>query len=218
MCIERNISAGSGGNRPWQRRGRGIFRSRGGGRPGVRTYHVAESPEQIDQSIEVQYEEPVMQMSLAQYKPSPAKLLQGRALRTQLDALKPESAAKAFNQQRETGTTSSLRFFQPGDPVWYRTYRRGIIRWAKGQMRSKKGETDYNIQAGDRYIVHQHIDQIKIRFDMYNKSVLEQAYSHGGSTKQYSHLLYPNIPEPEPAVEAQNPIAEPSVGPSVESN
>ncbi|KAL4703587.1 hypothetical protein ACJJTC_003326 [Scirpophaga incertulas] len=114
---------------------------------------------------------------------SPAKLLQGRALQrraARLDALKPESAAKASNQQRGNRLQPAHYDFSNQVTLCGIVLIVGILSgWLKGKF---------------------------------------TAYSHGGSTKQYSHLSYPSIPEPEPAVVAQNPIAEPSVGPSVESN
>lgn len=95
---------------------------------------------------------------------SPAQLLQGRALRTRLDGLKPERADRVRNaqdrQERAAGGVS--RSMDTGESVWYRHYRAGD-KWCPGQVVERLGTTDYNVRSSNGTEVHRHIDQLRGR-------------------------------------------------------
>lgn len=95
---------------------------------------------------------------------SPAQLLQGRALRTRLDCVKPDRAATVRSAQRrqEAAAGGVRRSLPEGEYVWYRTYRPGH-KWAKGRILQVLGSTDYQLESYDGTVIHRHVDQIRRR-------------------------------------------------------
>ncbi|CAK1581569.1 unnamed protein product [Parnassius mnemosyne] len=98
---------------------------------------------------------------------SPAKLLQGRALRMRLDCLKPERADRVHTSQKRQQLASGglRRNFREGDTIWYRNY--GARRkWLEGKIQFKVGNTNYEILGIDGIVHHRHADQLRHAFNV----------------------------------------------------
>ena len=97
---------------------------------------------------------------------SPAELLMGRRLRSQLDILKPSIADRVSNKQEEQkrgfdkGTMH--RSYAIGDTVWVRNFSQGPI-WLAGEAVQLKGECSLNVKLTDGRIVHRHLDHIRLK-------------------------------------------------------
>lgn len=90
---------------------------------------------------------------------SPARLLQGRSLRTRLDAVRPDHR----NVRQETGAEPVVRNFQPGELVWYRDFSRVGSKWLSGEVMDQLGKCNYSVRTGDGSPVHRHVDQMRKR-------------------------------------------------------
>lgn len=95
---------------------------------------------------------------------SPASLMLGRRLRTRLDVLRPDRAARVNRaQQKQVDNAAGAdRVIDPGDDVWYRKFLKGE-KWLPGRVESRLGPSNYKVlgQGGDS--VHRHVDQLKRR-------------------------------------------------------
>ncbi|XP_059059434.1 uncharacterized protein K02A2.6-like [Achroia grisella] len=119
---------------------------------------------------------------------SPAKLLQGRSLRTRLDVLKPERGERVRREQlrQESAAGGTIRSFEPGSCIWYRNYKKGTAIWLKGKIDKRLGQTDYNIITTDNSIIHRHVDQIRSR----SVTLTDTSSTSKGDAKR-SYLIYP---------------------------
>ncbi|KAG7294695.1 hypothetical protein JYU34_022957 [Plutella xylostella] len=97
---------------------------------------------------------------------TPAKLLQGRNLRTRLDMLKPSRSdhVREAQQRQLAAAGGAERGLAPGDLVWARSYRPGA-RWLAGRISEKCGDTNYKVKMLDGTEIHRHIDQLKKRVE-----------------------------------------------------
>ncbi|XP_049886426.1 uncharacterized protein K02A2.6-like [Pectinophora gossypiella] len=94
---------------------------------------------------------------------TPARLLQGRNLRTRLDVLKPDPTKLPSKGRTVVSDSSKVhRELRPGDPVWYRNFGQGT-KWARGLIQERLGKSNYTVEACDGSPTHRHIDQIKRR-------------------------------------------------------
>ncbi|XP_069358815.1 uncharacterized protein [Maniola hyperantus] len=93
---------------------------------------------------------------------SPAKLLQGRSLRTRLDKLKPEreDIVRSAQARQEFAAGGVERSFEVGSRVWYRNYGTGN-KWLNGDVIGRSGSTNYKLRTGDGTEIFRHVDQIK---------------------------------------------------------
>ncbi|XP_049865049.1 uncharacterized protein K02A2.6-like [Pectinophora gossypiella] len=96
---------------------------------------------------------------------SPAKLLQGRSLRTRLDCLKPERDChvQAAQRRQERAVGGVVREFKEGAGIWYRSYRPGKDKWLAGKIVKKLGSTNYELETSEGTNIHRHVDQIRVR-------------------------------------------------------
>ncbi|CAG4953647.1 unnamed protein product [Colias eurytheme] len=102
---------------------------------------------------------------------SPALALQGRRLRSRLDALRPDVAAAVRDKQEKQIARSSatLREFSVGDAVLARDYRSKEDKWVEGTVSKKTGPVSYKVELGNGIEWRRHVDQIisaKNRFSL----------------------------------------------------
>lgn len=95
---------------------------------------------------------------------SPATLMIGRQVRTQLDVLRPDCEDKVRKAQRKQANTrlGPNRVLQSGDNVWIRQYQ-GDTKWVPGRITQKTGTTDYTVRDNLNREVHRHVDQLRRR-------------------------------------------------------
>lgn len=97
---------------------------------------------------------------------TPAKLLQGRTLRSRLDCLKPERTARALEHQARIMRQARgvQRQLQVGQSVWYRKFGASNIKWVPGSIVECLGDTNYSVRNDlGTETVHRHVDQIRNR-------------------------------------------------------
>ncbi|XP_049886596.1 uncharacterized protein K02A2.6-like isoform X1 [Pectinophora gossypiella] len=100
---------------------------------------------------------------------SPAKLLQGRALRMRLDKIKPDRLERVSERQlrlqnqgdTEAAVSRQQQLDQDGS-VWCRDYR-SRDKWVPGKITEKLGNRDYTITYENGTEVHRHVDQLRRR-------------------------------------------------------
>ncbi|KAG6451048.1 hypothetical protein O3G_MSEX006918 [Manduca sexta] len=119
---------------------------------------------------------------------SPAKILQGRNLRMRLDALKPDRMALVQKRQArsEEAAGGAHRQFATGEKVWFRDYR-GPDKWVAGQVIRELGNSDYSVRSSLGTEVHRHVDQLKQRYELLDKT--DNAYKQSRSS-----LTFPLLP------------------------
>ncbi|XP_063361853.1 uncharacterized protein K02A2.6-like [Cydia amplana] len=119
---------------------------------------------------------------------SPAKLLQGRSLRTRLDCLRPDRGdhVRAAQERQRRAAGGVERELRAGDPVWVRQYR-GDDKWMPGTVRDRRGDTDYIVDTDNGTGIHRHIDQLKSRRVTLNNG--------GGSVAKRNSLVFPGNDE-----------------------
>lgn len=95
---------------------------------------------------------------------SPARLLQGRRLRTRLDVIKPDHGRKLRNKEYAATEIAKegSRNLSPGDSVWFRNFSNNV-KWSDGQVIERLGRNNYSVKARDGSAAHRHIDQLKRR-------------------------------------------------------
>lgn len=132
---------------------------------------------------------------------SPARLLQGRRLRTRLDVIKPDHGRKLRNKEGIAfENAKSSRNLNPGDPVWYRNFS-GNTKWSDGQVVERLGRNNYSVRVGDGSAAqHRHIDQLKRRSSCVFPT--DTAISTGGETGYVSRASV----EPQRASPVTKPL------------
>lgn len=148
---------------------------------------------------------------------SPARLLQGRNLRTRLDALKPDRDWKMLKSQQDKAEKNegSHRKLQVGDPVYLKDFS-GKRNWTPGMISQKLGSTDYKVSDSEGRVTHRHIDQLKRR-----SLAVDSSYSRetpGSTVTQQLFEALPNTecckdPDPMGSPEASAPAAAPAASP-----
>lgn len=98
---------------------------------------------------------------------TPAEMLMGRTLRTHLDLIKPDIAAKVkraqdVQKQNHDRRSKPLRSFAEDDPVFVRNFGDGE-KWLPGTVELCQGPVNYRIKLQDGKIVRRHITQIRKR-------------------------------------------------------
>ncbi|XP_063827130.1 uncharacterized protein K02A2.6-like [Ostrinia nubilalis] len=126
---------------------------------------------------------------------SPALMLLGRSLRTRLDRLKPsrEQRVQRAQERQLRAAGGGHRELQPGDAVWYRTYR-GPTKWLEGAIDERLGSTDYNIISLDGTVVHRHIDQIKLKSKHHEPSLPKGTTTPSNGTSKQGLVGWPQLP------------------------
>lgn len=130
---------------------------------------------------------------------SPARLLQGRRLRTRLDVIKPDHGRKLRNKELVASEKAKgTRSLNPGDPVWYRKFNDNT-KWSDGQVIEKLGRNDYSVKTRDGSAAHRHIDQIKRRSSCVFPSD-SCASTSGGVESEPTTSLESQVVLPKPSV------------------
>jgi hypothetical protein len=97
---------------------------------------------------------------------SPAEMLYGRKLRTQLDLLVPSVKKNVRNaqdrQKRNHDTHCQPQLFALGESVYVKNYSSGP-RWLPGKIVGTEGSVLYQIQLSDGRTVRRHADQLRSR-------------------------------------------------------
>lgn len=95
---------------------------------------------------------------------SPARLLQGRQLRTRLDALKPDIQLKVVQRQKQSvdKTHTQTRVLGAGEQILYRNYN-NTGKWLPGQIANCLGSNTYSVTTPEGIVHHRHVDQLKRR-------------------------------------------------------
>ena len=97
---------------------------------------------------------------------SPAELMMGRKLRTQLDLLRPDLSSKVQQsqdrQKQAHDAHSRPRQFAVGDTVYARNYGQGPL-WLPGLVVGFEGSTVYGVRLSDSRVVRRHGDQLRFR-------------------------------------------------------
>ncbi|XP_060539010.1 uncharacterized protein K02A2.6-like [Pantherophis guttatus] len=88
---------------------------------------------------------------------SPAELLMGRRLRTDLDRLHP-----AYSPEKPPDSTSRHRSFSVGDSVYAQNFG-GEPKWLPGTIEQNTGPYSYQIRLPDGRLWHRHLNQIRAR-------------------------------------------------------
>lgn len=89
---------------------------------------------------------------------SPAELLMGRRIKTNLDKLHP-----TYSPETPRDSTPKIRTFQPGDSVYARNYS-GHPLWLAGTITEITGSRSYKLELGDGQTWRCHIDQLRDRW------------------------------------------------------
>ncbi|CAH2067416.1 unnamed protein product, partial [Iphiclides podalirius] len=115
---------------------------------------------------------------------SPAVALQGRTLRSRLDALRPDVAAavRSKQEQQVVRTAGANREFRVGDAVLTRDYRTKGSKWAEAIVVKKTGPVSYKVDLGNGVEWRRHVDQVirtKNRFSLSRTSAAPPADSSG---------------------------------------
>ena len=146
---------------------------------------------------------------------SPAEMLYGRKLRTQLDQLKPaieDNIRRAQDQQkRDHDLHCRPRSFTRGNLVYAKNYGPGQ-RWLPGKVVETEGSVMCSVELTDGRIVRRHFDQLCVHIDaeisvapdagepVDSAVPIEQDYS-GGETP----LTLPDVTEPQTTTETEGP-------------
>ncbi|KAJ8724120.1 hypothetical protein PYW07_008100 [Mythimna separata] len=93
---------------------------------------------------------------------SPAVALQGRRLRSRLDALRPDVAAavRAKQERQVARTPGTDREFHVGDAVIARDYSARGDKWTEATVVKKTGPISYKVSLGNGVEWRRHADQI----------------------------------------------------------
>ena len=139
---------------------------------------------------------------------TPAELLMGRRMRTQLDFMKPNLASHVrSNQGRQKAahdTHSRERMFDPEQTVFVRECPNSA-KWLPGTVVVSSGPVSYKVQLQDGRILHRHVDHIRARHGE-GMSVNEQADSDTLPPPAPAEVLQDlTVDEPVAAV-AQPPV------------
>ena len=95
---------------------------------------------------------------------SPAELLYGRRLRSQLDQLHPDLGRKVRQSQERQkqghDVCSQLRKFRVGEKVSACNYGQGPL-WLPGEVVRVSGSVSYSVALEDGRNVHRHTEQLR---------------------------------------------------------
>ena len=115
---------------------------------------------------------------------SPAELMFGRRLRSQLDLLKPSTEARVEEsqqrQKRGHDQHTRDRYFTEGDTVYVRNYGQGET-WLPGTISEVTGPVSYMVDLADGKRIKRHQDQIRKRFSSPDIPFIPQSVKVSGS-------------------------------------
>ena len=98
---------------------------------------------------------------------TPAQLLMGRSLRSRLDRLFPDVAARVESRQtrqaQQHDNSRSLRTFKVNDTVYVRDFTSSSTKWLPGTVVTVTGPLSYHVQLSSGETVRRHVDAIHPR-------------------------------------------------------
>jgi len=116
---------------------------------------------------------------------SPAQLMWGRTLRSQLDLLLPDTNRKAQQaldrQKRSHDAHATERHFNVNDAVYARNYSSGP-RWLPGVVVGLRGSAMYDVQLSGNQVVRRHVDQLRSRVSSSESDSTVKDLTSGGTT------------------------------------
>ena len=97
---------------------------------------------------------------------SPAELMMGRKLQTQLDLMLPDVGSKVQDCRQDChkyyGNRSKERQFDVSSSVYARNYSQGPL-WLTGMVLNLEGSVMYQIRLNNNQVILRHIDQMRPR-------------------------------------------------------
>ncbi len=133
---------------------------------------------------------------------TPAKLLLGRELRTNLDLLHPQPKPM---KRIMPPPSQAPRAFEKRQPVWVRFYN-GPHKWRSGVVRAVTGPLSYEVQVGDQ-MHSRHADQLRARTSMDDAPPMEVERPVDDDVREQIlegmpplPLALPPLPVPQPAL------------------
>ena len=119
---------------------------------------------------------------------SPAELMMGRKLRTQLDLMHPDPRKKvqqSMDQQKKSHNAHARnRQFAVHDSVYVRNYGSGPL-WLPGHIVSCEGTVMYQVRLSDDRIVRRHADQLRARISSTEQESSTSDETREGCLKQW---------------------------------
>ena len=91
----------------------------------------------------------------------------GRRLKTRLDFLRPNLAARVeksqYRQKQNHDRSSHERHFTIGDQVFVRSFQTAGPQWVAAVVTRSRGPVSYEVELADGRIAYRHIDHIQTR-------------------------------------------------------
>ncbi|XP_053690842.1 uncharacterized protein K02A2.6-like [Sabethes cyaneus] len=139
---------------------------------------------------------------------SPAEILFGRKIRTDLELLRPPSV-RATNDNNNR--IDNQRSFNRNEAVYAKVYNKNSWRWSPGVVVEKIGDVMYNVWIEGRRLIRSHINQLRCRvLDGTASTIFE-----GSQTKELQQpfpldiVLAPSVsPKPTEATHVNLPAAD----------
>ncbi|XP_057369629.1 uncharacterized protein K02A2.6-like [Daphnia carinata] len=127
---------------------------------------------------------------------SPAELLYGRRIVTQLDKLRP-AVDKKFSRQLPPQSAEETRNFLAGSPVWLRMYNNPLLKWVKGVVTKVLSPVSYLVRPEDGVETKRHVDQLMARAEATLAEIpSDQQPSQSTSVERY-HPPLPLLVSPQ---------------------
>ena len=116
---------------------------------------------------------------------SPAQLMWGRTLRSQVDLLLPDTSRKAQQaldrQKRSHDAHATERHFNVKDAVYTQNYSSGL-RWLPGVVVGLCGSAMYEVQLSGNQVIRRHVDQLRSRVSSSDSDSTVEDLISGGTT------------------------------------
>ena len=93
---------------------------------------------------------------------SPAQLLMGRRLRTHLDLLHPDTAARMNDKQEKSIPGRAPRQFEVGEKVYAKNFHGP--KWITGRIVKVTGPVSYQIETDEGLLLRRHVDQLRRQY------------------------------------------------------
>ena len=97
---------------------------------------------------------------------SPAELMFGRLLRSQLDLMRPSVQSNVIHRQEQQkhdhDERAKERDFKPVDPVYVHNFVQGAT-WLLGVIVQAHGPVSYTVSLEDGRVVRRHVDHLRGR-------------------------------------------------------
>ena len=131
---------------------------------------------------------------------SPAELMFGRPLRSQLDLMRPSVQSNVIHRQEQQkhghDQRAKERSFNPGELVYVRNFGQGTT-WMQGTIVQAHGPVAYTVSLEDGRVVRRHLDHIRGR-------EVSNRVPDNSTTPNWDDTLPATLPVPDSADEAGN--------------